>query len=383
MKIIRFAKLRKSIGVSLFGMAFASCLAGCAGKAAPPGTVFFPPPPNKPKVQFLTSIADSTDVEGKQGGFSLVVTGKEGEQSIRSISKAYGVAVSKGKIYVCDTSGGQLVIIDPVNKKFDYLKGNYGDGKLKKPVNVALDDDGNIYVVDTMRKEVLVYDSMGNYLKSFGKELEKAKPVDIVAYKNRLYLLDIFQGDIKVLDRRTGRLLTTIGKDEGSSKGLRMPVNFTIDKAGFMYVTNAGNGKVIKLDLDGHILGSFGKLGDGFGDFTRPKGVAVDDTGLIYVADGGHQNVQLFSFVDNKSRLLMFFGDPGLPVGSMNLPAGIAVSKDNLAYFQKFAAPDFELEQVIYVINQYGPAKLAIYGLGKMKGDTTEMVAPTSADKSK
>jgi acetoacetate decarboxylase len=52
----------------------------------------------------------------------------------------------------------------------------------------------------------------------------------------------------------------------------------------------------------------------------------------------------------------------------MNLPADIAVTSENLEFYQKLAAPDFILEQVIFVTNQYGDDKVAIYGLGKMKG---------------
>jgi hypothetical protein len=52
----------------------------------------------------------------------------------------------------------------------------------------------------------------------------------------------------------------------------------------------------------------------------------------------------------------------------MNLPTSIAVTRDNLEIFQKYAAPGFKLSHVIIVANQYGNDKLAIYGLGKMEG---------------
>ena len=81
--------------------------------------------------------------------------------------------------------------------------------------------------------------------------------------------------------------------------------------------------------------------------------------------DGGQQNVQVFN---ETGRILVFFGDPGLLRGSLNLPVGIAVTKDNLDYFQKMAAPGFVLEAVILVTNQYGAEKVSVYGLGQMQG---------------
>jgi hypothetical protein len=113
------------------------------------------------------------------------------------------------------------------------------------------------------------------------------------------------------------------------------------------------------------VLGSFGEMGDGLGQFGRPRGVATDSKKHFYVVDASHQNVQLFN---DKDQLLMFFGNPGLPVGSLNIPAGIAVTDQDLDYYQQFAAPGFELEQVILVVNQIGRYKINIYGLGKMRG---------------
>ena len=51
----------------------------------------------------------------------------------------------------------------------------------------------------------------------------------------------------------------------------------------------------------------------------------------------------------------------------MNLPAGIAVTTEDLDYFQGFAEPGFVLERVIFVTNQSGPDQVAIYGMGKMQ----------------
>ena len=165
------------------------------------------------------------------------------------------------------------------------------------------------------------------------------------------------------------------------NQSLRAPVNFTFDSAGAIYVTNAGNNKVMKYDIDGNFLGSFGGTGGRPGNFVKPRGVAVDDAGRIFVADGGFNTVSVF---DDKFRLLTFFGWPGLETGSLDLPSGIAVTKDNLSYFQKYAVPGFQLESLIFVINQYGHdfciPRISIYGLGQMQGKKDDTESKTKVD---
>lgn len=344
---------------------FAVMLTGCSAPPVKKVISFFPPPPNPPRIQYLMSVEDSTAVEEQSSQMVLFLAGVSKEEQMKRIMKPYGVATHKGKIYVCDSGTGNIAIIDLQKKQFTFLKGNTSLGRLKKPINLTLDRLGNLYVADTIRKEVVKYDVEGNYSRSYGKELDM-KPVDMVVDDDAIYALDISSAQIHVIDLRSGQLLRSIGKGDGGTDKLNIPTNLTMDDKGFLYVTNIGNGNVIKMDKDGHVLKTFGKMGDGFGEFSRPKGIAVDEEGNFYVADAGHQNVQMFN---EAGRLLIFFGDPPLPPdsGAMNLPAGIAVTTDNLEYFQKLAAPGFILKRIIIVTNMFGGDKVAFYGLGEMK----------------
>ena len=67
-----------------------------------------------------------------------------------------------------------------------------------------------------------------------------------------------------------------------------------------------------------------GSIGRQYGQFSRPKGIAVDRDGNIYVSDSAHGNFQIF---DQEGRLLLFVGDrserPG--PGVYMLPAGLDI----------------------------------------------------------
>ena len=372
-------------------------LAGCVGAPVKTPTAFFPPAPEEPRLQYLKGISGSKDVEVPESGMAhslkVFATGEEAES--KPIVKPFGVRYANGNLYVCDPQGHSIAIIDVAKNVYSKFFGN-GSGKLKKPLNLAVDSDGSMYVLDVGRhNQVVHFDAHGDFVsiidladvaketeKDVGKDGEsreiKAKAVDVAVDAENVYVLDMTGGDIKVFDKKTEKHLRNIGGYVEGQGGLAMPSNMAIGPDGFIYVNNIASGSVVILDKAGKVISHFGKLGDGFGDFARPKGIAVDSEGRIWVVDGGLQNVQLFQG-SGKHRLLINFGDPGFSQGSLNLPVGITLTTENLEYWQQYAAPGFVLEEIGFVTNQAGPTKISIYGLGhraKQPGEKTAEPAP-------
>ncbi len=346
-------------------------LQGCAkpGPVISYGPIFFPPPPDEPHIQYLTGIDDSSTIEPQQeSGFKFFVTGNDQRKYVKKIGKPSGLYPHKGKLYVTSTSLGEVITIDFANQKVEFLKGNIGQGKLLKPVSVAIADNDLMYVVDTGRNAVLVFDASGEFIKKLKAPAENSRLVSVATHGGYVYLLDIKNNKIWVYDPKVDEPIQSFGSEsQNMLDNLAIPYGITTDAAGFLYITNLGTGRVLKYDVDGNFLGGFGRIGNSSSEFSRPRGVAVDEVGDIFVADGGSQVVQVF----NKDfRLLGFFGNPGLPAGSLNIPAGIAVSSDNLDYFQKMAAPGFKLKRVIFVANQASTvinSAISVYGMGEMQ----------------
>jgi streptogramin lyase len=366
----------KTVYLALFFM-LTSCLlmSGCFKDTTchyiSPKPIFFPPAPDDPHIQYLTGINSTDDIgAGKtKSTFTLVVTGQEKADIVKKLTKSYGITAYKGKLYVAEGMSARVSIIDPVAGTIDYPPGlESSKGGLKYPVGVAVDDEGYLYVADSARRQIVAYDPSGNFFKSYGSNVPGSKFVGVGVYKGKIFALDLGTNRIRVLDRTTGEQLQEMGYIEKPDQSLRYPASMFIDGAGNIYVTNAGSGLVIKYDQDGNYLGSFGGMGDQLTQFAKPKGITVDDAGRVYVVDGGTNVVQLY---DDQFRLLTFFGWPGLPYGSLNGPSGIVTSKDNIEYFQKFAAPGFKIESLVYVLSQFGQEfcipRISVYAIGEMK----------------
>ncbi len=102
-----------------------------------------------------------------------------------------------------------------------------------------------------------------------------------------------------------------------------------LDHEGKLYVVDSMNFRVQILDPEGKVIKTFGNVGDGLGQFARPKGIAVDSDGNIYVIDAAFNNFQIF---DSEGRLLLFVGSIGKEPGQFWLPAGAYIDGQDRIY---------------------------------------------------
>jgi DNA-binding beta-propeller fold protein YncE len=343
------------------GLVIALALSGCAKqKEVYHGKTFWPDV-DLPRLELLKFVNDNLQVIDNKKSFSLVALGNATPPDWKPFIKLNAVQTHKGKVYVCDSAQAEIFILDFPNQTFEPLKGNFGRGKLRKPLGIAIGGDDKLYVSDVARHDVAVYDPEGNYLASLARR-GNSNPSDVAVDDYFAYILDTKRHIVDAFDLQTGKLSHSFGQgQEDPDFNMYYPLGLGLDKDGFIYVSNMATGRISRFDRDGHGMQNIGGgMGTNPSFFSRPRDVEVDHEGNVYVVDAGHQNVQMFN---KEGRLLMFFGD----ANSMSMPAGIAVSTDNLEYFQSLASPGFVLDRVIYVANHFDN-RLSIFGFGKRKG---------------
>jgi sugar lactone lactonase YvrE len=336
-------------------------LAGACATPAPrkPSGIYFPAPPELPRIQFLTSFSGLKDVE-EQSRFNKFVVG---EQQDVKLDKPYGVAIHDGKLYVCDTNS-TVVVFDLKAKTFGILKGALGPGRLVQPVNIAVDRDGTKYVADPGRGQVVVYGNDDEYQRAYGAA-GSWRPVDAVPFQGRLYVADSTNSKVWVLDLQSGEVVKTIGDQGEPTERLDRPTNLAFDADGELFVSDIGRFQIVHFDRDGHFKGTIGKAGDNMGHFARPKGIAFDRRGRLYAVDASFNNVQVFTA---EGRLLLFFGSGGREAGNFILPAKVVLDYDNLQYFQPYFDPAFQVEYLILVTSQFGDRLVNVLAYGQQKG---------------
>lgn len=337
--------------------------------------VLFPKLPDKPRLQFLKSFSGPEDL-GVPGpsAFERFILGEPEEKEI--ITRPYGMAIYEGRLYVCDVGRRIVEVLDPKNHTFTYLT---KDRRLVNPVNIYIDQNGIKYITDPTAGAVFVFDSSDNLSAILGKEL-KIAPIDVVVRGRRCYVTDFNSNQVIVLDKITGKEIMRIGEQNNKSISvLELPPgqfalisDLALDQQGNIYVTDKAAGRITKFDKSGMFLRTIGKLGLNIDELVRPKGIAIDKAGNIWVVDAAPEwservrpaAPEVVKIYNPQGQLLLFFGLPGNNPGAMNLPAKVVLDYDNVELFRENAVEGANLEFLALVSNQYGLNKINVYGFG-------------------
>ena len=303
----------------------------------------WPQPPDIARIRWLSELRGEqpppleTKSKKKKQGWMDRLAGVQQQDFTRPalvhiLAKPYGVVEdSKGLVYVGDTYVGAVFIINLETQKMEFIR-NGAEAKFKNIIGLAMDDSDRLFVVDAALHQVSVFNPNHKLEMVFGTD-DLARPGGAaIDTENRfLYVVDTEKEHVLVYDADNYKLLRTIGgpaKSEGDEDPgtFARPTNVTVDPDGNVYVTDTINTRIQIFDADGNFISMFGKPGDGPGYFERPKGIALDADGHIWVADAAQGRIQIF---DKQGHLLAYFGYPGTLTGMLGLPAGLYIDKLN------------------------------------------------------
>ena len=192
---------------------------------------------------------------------------------------------------------------------------------LDRPVALARDRHGHLYVIDAGHDRIVVFDHDDRLLGAWGSPGNDAgqfrfhRPESCwvsdrsdcapdsgggvaVDGQDRVYVADYGNNRVQVFDHH-GRLLAGWGREGGEPGEFRRPSGIAVDAHSQVYVGDAGNQRVQVFDATGAFVRQWGGSGTGPGQFIRPGGLAVDGEGHILVADACNQRVQRFDPAGN------------------------------------------------------------------------------------
>lgn len=306
---------------------------------APEGRrIFFPPPPETPRYLYAGQLLGEVNfrVPGKQSRGAAerlwrLVAGLDAADARAVVLQrpVAGAVDERGRIFVTDASRQAVYVFD--EKAGELLVWDRAEGvsPFVSPVGVAVGARGEIYVADAELGFVARLDARGEPLAPIGKGLLR-RPAGIARdpATGLLYVADTYAHDVKVLDDE-GRLVRVIGRRGEAPGEFNYPTHLAFAR-GELYVTDTMNSRVQVLDPAGRApprrIGSRGLY---VGDLVRPKGVAADNEGQVYVVESYHDHLLVFG---REGEFLLPIGGTGMETGRFYLPAGIWIDARNRIY---------------------------------------------------
>ena len=179
-----------------------------------------------------------------------------------------------------------------------------GNGEMIGPIGIALDGDGNPYVVDHGNERLQRFSAGGEWTGGVGITGGEAgqftQPSDVaVDSEGNIWVADTWNHRVQKLSPNFVPLLAygvpTRDLINPGDDQLWGPRGIAVDAADNVLFTDTGTHRVRVIASDGTYIATFGSRGGGPGQFEEPVGIAVGADGSVFVADSGNARIQKFN----------------------------------------------------------------------------------------
>ena len=165
---------------------------------------------------------------------------------------------------------------------------------------VAVDSNDNVYVFNRGGHPVIVFDSNGKFLSSWGEDIFTTPHGITIGSDDSVYCVDTGDSTVRKLTT-DGELIFTLG-DPGnpappmSGKPFGRPTHVGIHpRNGNIYVADGyANAHVHTYDPDGNYIGTWGESGTDEGRLNIVHNIDIDSDGYVYIGDRENHRVQIF-----------------------------------------------------------------------------------------
>jgi DNA-binding beta-propeller fold protein YncE len=231
-------------------------------------------------------------------------------------------------VWIADRDNSQVFKFSHDGKKLLMTLGEKGvvandDTHFGHPADVSFAPDGSFYVADGyINTRVIKFDKNGKRLLTWGSEGSgpgqfRVQVHDVaVDEQGRVYVADRGNNRIQVFDAN--------GKYLDEWDNVFNPNYIYITKDHYVWVLSGQEGRLVKYDMNGHLITYWGTpaqqayFGPAEGQFDDPHAMSMDSAGNLYVANYSERAVGVVKFVPNPSADRSRLVSPGV---SRFLPA--------------------------------------------------------------
>jgi tripartite motif-containing protein 2/3/tripartite motif-containing protein 71 len=261
-----------------------------------------------------------------------------GEELVRTISgvqNPVGVTINqKNELLVVEHGGNRVSIFNSKGEKIrSFGSHGSGNGQFSSPHGVAVDDNGDILVAEGGSCRIQKFSADGRFITAVGTDgngqLQFQTPVGIKIHPltRGIYVGDHSNHRIQILNPDLS-YFSSFGSCGSGPEQLTYPWDVAFDNANNVYVADTGNGRIQVFAEDGNFLRQIGKKGTGKGKLSSPAMITISENQL-YVSEYGNHRVSVFT---TQGDYLTSFGTCGNGPQQFQSPYGVAVDQSGMVY---------------------------------------------------
>jgi len=274
----------------------------------------------KPRFELLTPYGMAVDSKGnlyvadtKVGGVFIFNPESKDTTFIKhgvdaKFGRVFGLAIDDSdRLFVSDGKYNHVLVFNAKHK----LEGVFGEGVMNDPAGLAIDEQNRfLYVANTGTDQVLVYDAdtfkLLRKIGTAGKNRTLTTPGDFAAPTNvavdqdgNLYVSDTLNDRVEEFDA-DGAFIRAFGKNGDGPGYFSRPKGIAVDCDGHVWVADAMLNRLQIFTKEGDLRlvvgGGFGTLP---GQFQDLAGLYIDKNNRVFTSEQFLGRVQMFRYITN------------------------------------------------------------------------------------
>ncbi len=240
------------------------------------------------------------DPESKDTGFI-----KHGVDA--KFGRIFGLAIDDAdRLFVSDGQYNHVLVFNKDHK----LEGQFGEGAMNDPAGMAIDEENRfLYVANTGTDQILVYDAdtfkLLRKIGTAGKNHTLTTPGDFSKPTNvavdedgNLYVTDTLNDRVEEFDA-DAQFIRTFGKNGDGPGDFTRPKGIAVDCDGHVWVADADMNRVQVFTPEGDLRLIFGGFGWLPGEFEALAGLTIDKKNRVFTSEQYFGRVQMFRYITN------------------------------------------------------------------------------------
>lgn len=180
-------------------------------------------------------------------------------------------------------------------------------GKFNKTSSFYITANGLIYVADSGRDEIVLLDTLGNQLRTFGgygwDENSFDEPADVYADPLTIYVADKNNHKIKRFDKNLNFIYSLFTRESDfQQEQFGYPLSCATSNQGDLFFIDSENKRIMKFDIFGEFKMNFGGFDAGKYQLSNPSQLAISSSNKVYIIDGS--DIVIFDNFGNGNSII-------------------------------------------------------------------------------